>query len=142
MAELKNCEQCGEIFAAVVDSKICPKCKKKEEEAFQTVYRYMSKRKNREATMNEIIEATGVGEDLIIKFLKQNRLRASQFPNLAYGCEKCGKKITEGRLCKECASTIQAALKQHEEIESLEEKRQQEKARSQPIYYTMNKKND
>src|SRR5699024_11870168 len=76
MAELKNCERCGEIFASIGDKDVCPKCGRQEEEDFQKVYRFLTNRKNREATILEIVEATGVEEDLIIKFMKQNRLRA------------------------------------------------------------------
>src|SRR5690625_5510094 len=83
MIELGNCAQCGEVFAKSLRD-ICPRCYRDEEEAFEIVYRFLMKRKNREATMNEIVEATKVKEELIIKFIKQKRLRTSQFPQLAY----------------------------------------------------------
>src|SRR5699024_11638360 len=101
--ELTNCLSCGEVFAKnVVD--VCPKCYRVEEEAFQKVYRFLQKKKNRSATLPEIAEETKVEEELIIKFLKQNRLRASELPQLMYPCESCGKLISEQRYCKECTS--------------------------------------
>ena len=79
MAELKNCARCGNIFAMTIRD-ICPKCHKEEEEDFQTVYRFLTKKKNREATITEIVDATGVEEDVIIKFIKQQRLLCCPVP--------------------------------------------------------------
>src|SRR5690625_7876288 len=93
MIELGNCAQCGEVFAKSLRD-ICPRCYREEEEAFEIVYRFLMKRKNREATMNEIVEATKVKEELIIKFIKQKRLRTSQFPQLAYPCEMRSEEHT------------------------------------------------
>src|SRR5699024_2111865 len=94
--ELTNCSNCGEVFAIdVVD--VCPKCYRVEEEAFQKVYKFVQKQKNRSAALPEIAKETEVEEELIIKFLKQNRLSASEFPQLMYPCESCGKLISEQR---------------------------------------------
>src|SRR5699024_5514894 len=80
-----------------------PKCYRMEEEAFQEVYNFLREQKNRSASLQEISEATKIDEKLIIKFLKQNRLRASDFPKLKYPCESCGKLISEQRYCSECS---------------------------------------
>src|SRR5690625_3781024 len=116
MQQLGNCAQCGAVFAKGIRD-ICQKCYREEEEAFQKVYRFLTKRKNREATIPEIVNQTGVEEELIIKFMKQNRLRASQFPKLSYPCDRCGVAIVEGRLCGSCSSEIQSGLRQHQELE-------------------------
>jgi len=103
--ELTNCAKCGAVFARnVID--ICPKCYKEEEEAFKIVYTFLQKQKNRSAGLREIVEATEVEEELIIKFLKQNRLRTSQFPQLQYPCESCGELISEKTLCQKCSSNM------------------------------------
>ncbi len=139
MSELGNCERCGTVFAKTI-REICPKCYREEEEAFQKVYKFLTKRKNREATLKEIVAGTGVEEDLIIKFMKQKRLRTSQFPKLAYPCEKCGIDIIEGRLCFNCSSEIKTELARHNEME----KRQKERKRKEheSIYFTMKKEID
>lgn len=138
--KLSNCANCGKVFAKSVRD-ICHDCYKKEEEAFTIVYRFLSKRKNREATLSEIVEATGVEEELIIKFIKQNRLRTSQFPKLAYPCEQCGVDIVEGKLCADCSEKIRKEYERHEMIEQIRKER--EEREHEPVYYTMRKdKND
>ncbi len=132
MAELKNCASCGAIFAKTIRD-ICPACYQAEEEAFQKVYGFMMKRKNREAMIPEIVEATEVPEELIIKFIKQQRLRAAQFPNLTYPCERCAEPITDGRICENCRKTISTVVQTEEELEA---NKQEEK--NDPIYYAMN----
>ena len=39
---------------------ICEVCYKEEEKQFENVYKYMRKRENRAATMEQIVEATDV----------------------------------------------------------------------------------
>jgi len=139
MSELSNCAQCGVVFAKTVRD-ICHACYRKEEEDFKTVYRFLTKRQNREATIQEIVAATDVEEDLIIKFMKENRLRASRFPKLAYPCEKCGTEIVQGRLCHTCSSTIKTDLDIHNKMEnSLREMKERD---HQSIYYTLKKESD
>lgn len=138
MAELGNCTRCGKVFAKTVRD-ICLECYRKEEEDFQKVYRFLQNRKNREATIHEIVEATGVDEDTIIKFLKQKRLRPSEFPKLGYPCEICGKNIVQGRLCEDCAKHIQSEAKIHDEMQKLEEER---KKHEESVYYTFGKDKD
>jgi len=132
--ELSNCANCGKVFAKSVRD-ICHECYKKEEEAFRIVYRFLSKRKNREATLSEIVKATGVEEELIIKFIKQKRLRTSQFPKLAYPCEQCGVEIVEGKLCSDCAETIRKEYERHELRERLLKER--EEREHDPVYYSI-----
>src|SRR5690625_924300 len=101
MADLANCTRCGTVFVKAIRD-ICQNCYKEEEKAFETVYHFLRQRKNREAAMAEIVEATGVEESWITKFIKEKRLVTSPFPKLNYPCEKCGKPIRRGRLCPGC----------------------------------------
>lgn len=137
--ELGNCSQCGEVFAKGLRD-VCPKCYREEEEAFKIVYHFLMKRKNRQATLSEIVEATKVKEELIIKFIKQKRLRTSQFPKLAYPCEMCGNDIIEGRLCGDCSKGIKKEIEFHDKIEKIMEERNKEEGRS--IYYSIHKKKE
>ncbi|MFU0789777.1 TIGR03826 family flagellar region protein [Virgibacillus proomii] len=137
MAELANCAQCGNLFLKGTRT-ICRACYEKEEEAFQKVYQFMRQRKNREATMTEIVEHTGVEEELIIKFIKEKRLLPTEFPNIGYPCSHCGKKITSGNLCQACLEKLRKDLEQHEELEDrMNEKEEREKKRT---YYMFDDK--
>lgn len=128
MAELANCARCDAVFVkGMLD--ICQDCYKEEEKAFETVYRFLSRQKNREATLAEIAEATGVEEGWIVKFIKEKRLLTSRFPNLNYLCKRCGKPIVQGRLCTSCAKELKQELKQHEK------QHYQEKEKKKKTYY-------
>ncbi len=131
--DVTNCPVCGEIYLKNKFRAVCEKCWKKEEEAFDLVYRYMRKRENWAATTLQIVEATGVPEELILKFVKAGRLKTAQFPNLGYPCDKCGTIIREGRLCSSCATELRNDLLQHEH----EEERKRE--RSNPTFFTQRK---
>lgn len=135
MAELANCSRCGNVFVKSVRD-VCPSCYKKEEEAFQIVYRFLSKRENREATMKEIVKATNVEEKLITKFIKEGRLRTSDFPKLAYPCERCGVDIVRGELCADCSRELRHDLERHEK---LKEQEATYEAEPEKIYYALNK---
>lgn len=138
MVNLSNCSRCGKVFARNLRD-ICQDCYREEEEAYKTVYKFLSKRKNREATLDEIVDATDVDEELIIKFIKENRLRSSQFPKLAYPCERCGIDIVEGRLCHNCSQDIIQQVERHDELEKRSKERE-ERMNQQKTYYSFDSK--
>ncbi|GGB55293.1 hypothetical protein F3157_12070 [Virgibacillus dakarensis] len=135
MAELANCSRCGAVFVKSIRD-ICQNCYKEEEKAFETVYQFLRIRKNREATLLEIVKATGVEEELIIKFIKDKRLRTSQFPKLAYPCDKCGTAIISGKLCATCSRELLNDLEKQEEMERREVERKERLDKQESIYYT------
>ncbi|MGM7702921.1 TIGR03826 family flagellar region protein [Pseudalkalibacillus sp. Hm43] len=113
MAELANCAQCGRLFAKVVRS-VCDVCYQEEEKMFETVYKFIRKKANREASIIEVSQATGVPEKTIIRFVREGRLRASQFPNLTFPCDSCGKQISTGRTCDDCHNQLKKELETHD----------------------------
>ncbi|MRH41967.1 hypothetical protein GH741_04670 [Aquibacillus halophilus] len=133
MGELANCPRCNDLFVKGVRD-FCQQCFKEEEHAFQTVYDFIKQRKNRQATVLQIVDATGIDEQFILKFVKEKRLRASQFPNLNYPCEKCGKGIDEGVLCKDCSSELVGDLQKQEEIDQVAEKNKQKESHTYVSY--------
>jgi len=138
--ELANCVRCGSVFAKGLRN-ICKKCYQEEEDAFQAVYKFLTVRKNRQATILEIVDATDVDEDLIIKFIKEKRLRASDFPNLMYPCEKCGNPILDGKLCNTCRERLISDMEQYDELEEKAEAlRESEQVKS--VYYAVDKDRD
>ncbi|WP_100010411.1 TIGR03826 family flagellar region protein [Lentibacillus sediminis] len=132
MAELANCTRCDVVFVKHTRD-ICHDCQKSEEDAYQTVYQFLTIRKNREATIPEIVEATGVEEKLLIKFLKEKRLQPSQFPKLSYPCEKCDTPIVSGKLCYKCTEELREDLERYE----VSEKRKKEQEKRRHTYYVM-----
>ncbi|BDG45074.1 TIGR03826 family flagellar region protein [Saccharococcus caldoxylosilyticus] len=128
---LGNCSNCGRLFLKSPFRDICENCYKEEEEAFEKVYRFLRKRENRMATMVQIIDATGVKESLLMKFIKSGRLQLAQFPNLGYPCDRCGTLIREGRLCVNCSKDLNKQLKMLQREEEMKKQRHVEN-----VYYT------
>lgn len=124
MDELTNCPNCGELFVKNKFRDLCPKCWKEEEADFDKVYQFIRKRENRAATLQQVVEGTGVEEELILKFIKTGRLKVTQFPNLGYPCDKCGKIIQKGKTCNSCAEKLREELDIHT---AEEERRKKEK---------------
>lgn len=136
MAELANCARCSEVFVKGTRA-ICPRCYREEEKAFETVDQFLRERKNREATLLEIVEATGVEEEQIISFIKRKRLLPSQFPNLGYPCEKCDTPITSGKLCTDCSKSILKAWERHEKMEQRQKEREEAVNKRSRVYYAV-----
>jgi flagellar operon protein (TIGR03826 family) len=106
MAELENCPYCDKVFVKNQFRDICNDCWKEEELKYETVYQFIRKRENRTATMEQVVNATGIEETLILKFIRTGKLKLAQFPNLGYPCDKCGAYIREGKICPKCAKEL------------------------------------
>jgi flagellar operon protein (TIGR03826 family) len=128
---LENCPNCGRLFVKNQFRDICDVCYREEEKEFEKVYAYIRKRENRMAKMQQVVEATGVEERLIIKFIKTGRLQLANFPNLGYPCDRCGSLIRDGKLCSACMQDL------NKQIERMnQEERKKESNRHRAIYYT------
>lgn len=138
MEELSNCPKCNAIFVKNQFKDICDACYKEEERLYETVYKFIRKRENRTATMQQVIDATGVEEELILKFIKTGRLKLTQFPNLGYPCTKCGKTIREGKLCESCTGQLRKDLNIHKAEE--ERKKEIEERSKRGTYFVMDEK--
>lgn len=138
MDEIANCPSCGELFVKTKFRDVCHKCWKKEEEAFETVYKFMRNRKNRAATIDQVEKGTGVDRELIMKFIKTGRLRLTQFPNLGYPCDRCGTIIQKGKLCDSCMKELRKDLELHMKEE--ERKKEIEEKEKQITYYAVDEK--
>ncbi|GAB2545233.1 TIGR03826 family flagellar region protein [Gracilibacillus alcaliphilus] len=132
MGELANCLKCDKVFVKITRS-ICPSCIEEEEKEFQLVYQFLKKRENRQATIPEIAEGTGVSEEQILAFVQAKRLNPAKFPNLHYSCSRCGNPIAAGAFCFNCQSELQSDLKKFEEIEKMNQKEERKRNRT---YYT------
>lgn len=104
---IANCKRCGRIFNQVRRN-ICPACIAEEDKAFETVRAYL--RKNRDATMLQVTEDTGVPSEFIIDMIRDGRLILRDNPNLNYPCERCGNPTQAGRYCASCTKELSASL--------------------------------
>lgn len=103
--ELKNCPHCGKLFAYDGQHKLCKVCRKEEDDDFQKVKEYLWD--NPHATIEEVYEETGVERELIIKFVKEDRLIAEGIDvDFMLECERCGASISRGRYCEKCQQEL------------------------------------
>ena len=118
MNELSNCPECGDIFLKTPFKDVYQKCWKEEEKNYEIVYNYLRKRENRTATLKQVVEDTEIEEGLILKFIRNGRLKLANFPNLGYPCDNCGVLIRTGRMCQPCADKITEELRKFDREEA------------------------
>lgn len=107
---IRNCSKCGKIYAYDGTSKLCPKCRKEEEEEFKRVKEYIYD--HPEANIQLVSEETGVPVKKILRYLREGRLQLKdEHNNLILACERCGKPIKTGRFCDMCVAELQRELK-------------------------------
>ncbi|BDH60787.1 hypothetical protein MTP04_09170 [Lysinibacillus sp. PLM2] len=131
MAEIRNCPSCGEFFNYTGVRDVCYKCAQREEDMYQIVYRFLRKRENRAATVDRIVEATGVEEEVLYKWVRKGRLHPAVFPNLGYPCDNCGKITNKGKLCQDCQDDLKSDLRT---FEAAQEFREEIKKREKGTY--------
>lgn len=140
MKDVANCPRCGAIFLKALRP-ICTQCYQEQEKNYDKVSTFMRRKQNRQATIGEVHEQTGVDLQQIHQFVREGRLLISQFPNLAYPCESCGKNIQEGRLCTSCSDNITTGLQKLEDEKKFSEKvkeAQREERRKSITYHSLN----
>lgn len=107
MAELRNCPECGRLFA-YQGRNLCSKCLQAEEEEYNIVRRYV--RDHAGASVIEVSDATGVDEQKILQFLRDGRLHSKGFTEVIE-CERCGRRISSGRLCDACRGQLDREIR-------------------------------
>ncbi|MFZ3590389.1 TIGR03826 family flagellar region protein [Bacillus sp. DJP31] len=122
MGELANCPNCDKLFVQTPTQEVCPACYKEEMKLFDKVYDYIRKKENRTATLVEVCDETEVEETLVIRWIRNGKLKLAQFPNLGYPCEKCKTLIRQGRVCENCAKGIKSDLREAQKEEEREKK--------------------
>lgn len=103
---LDYCSICGKLFAG--GGRLCPECARSEEEEFERVRAYLQERPG--AEVEEISRATGVSGAKILRYLREGRLMSAPL-GLALSCERCGRKLDQGRFCPSCVQELTQALK-------------------------------
>jgi ribosomal protein L32 len=121
--EIKNCPECGKVFSTI-SGDICPECKKIEEEEYEKVYKFL--KENPLSSIERVVSETGVSRRKILKFLKRGEITGMEIQK-ELRCSHCGRPISVGRFCKDCAKKLSDKLKGKEMLKK-EEKSQKEKS--------------
>lgn len=106
----------------------------REEDIFSELHHFLLRKNNRYLTNDEVVALTGISSDLLYKWVKTGKLKTSIFPNLGAPCERCGK-ITQAKICVNCASSIVNTLQQEEKDQAWFNKIQRKNARANTYHY-------
>ncbi len=96
--ETVRCRGCGRIFIAVERSQhYCPECDRENEVKFREVREFLWN--NPGSTSLDVMRECKVSEDLILQWLREERIAQSQ---ISVDGITCRRLITKGTLCKDC----------------------------------------
>lgn len=110
---IKNCVRCRKIFVPALGENICPECREKEVALEEVVKDYV--RDHPGITIREIIDGTGASEKLIWRMIRQGQFENAGGLEIQYPCGKCGKLISNGAYCEECAVKLKMEAKKYAE---------------------------
>lgn len=99
---LKKCKTCGTLFDSI-GTPFCPACAKEMDYRYKVVRDYLYD--NPDQSVEEVAENTETPEWMIMYFLRDARLTMKNASGLIR-CDQCGKAITSGRFCDECAAKL------------------------------------
>ncbi|CAG7634037.1 hypothetical protein PAESOLCIP111_03525 [Paenibacillus solanacearum] len=122
-----NCYRCGKIH--IKNSyNMCPNCIKEVEQQYLKCTEYL--RQNKQCTLQELSDATGVPVNVITKFIREGRISIRSNPNVVYHCEVCGTDIREGTICESCRARLakEASHIQEDEKRRLAQQQQENNA--------------
>ncbi len=105
--ELRNCIRCGKVFM-YVSKRVCPACQKEMDELFEQVRVFVKAHPG--ATVAEISAALDIEEQLVNEFVREGRFDVVT-EALTVFCERCGKPIHRGRLCEQCAVSLDQEIR-------------------------------
>ncbi len=107
--DVTNCRGCGRLFNVLNNEKICPECRKKLEDKFQEVKKYIEE--NPHSTMEVVSRELDVSVKQIRQWVREERLILSDASEAGITCENCGKMIRSGRYCEECKNKLAMTLR-------------------------------
>ncbi len=99
---LKNCDNCGKVFSHP-NHKLCPTCSRERKEEFERVRIYLHE--NKQATLLETAESTGVAIKRVEEFVAEGRLSVLPRDRMRQ-CRICGAGIGEGQVCRGCQQQL------------------------------------
>lgn len=104
-ARFKKCKKCGGNVLPVKDGEYkCESCGEIYLDDYGKVKKFLEDNKN--VTMQDIIQHTGVPRKMVKSFLGECKLEIKQ-PSSAYvRCSVCGAMLTCGSICNRCGRNI------------------------------------
>lgn len=134
---IRNCKECGKLFQYDGISKLCYRCRKKDDENFRVVKDFLYE--NPKETISVVSEETGVSEEKILRYLREGKLEiVGDDPGILLDCEGCGKAIRTGRYCERCAQDMERGFKSG--FERQEKNKAKQSSSSNRMYITELKK--
>ena len=102
--KIKNCSNCGKIFAPLRNETLCRDCMREQEEKEIAVLDYV--RENQGCLINEVMKAMGVTEKFIRNMINKGLFANIDRKDFYYPCAVCGKPIKNGTYCSDCLSKL------------------------------------
>lgn len=106
--DVRNCKECGRLFNYIGGSRLCAECRKKLEDKFQQVKRYIYDHKDAPIAM--VAEENDVSVQQIRQWVREERLEFSDGSAVGLECESCGELIHTGRFCEACKKKLAGNL--------------------------------
>lgn len=103
---VRTCKKCRRLFNYVMGPSFCPECRKREEDKFQEVKKYVQE--HGRASMQEVAEVCDVTMKQIQQWIRDDRLMLADDSPMGIECERCGKMIRGGKYCPECSTDLAA----------------------------------
>lgn len=104
--EVKNCKRCNKIFNYYSGYPLCPECKIEDEATYMKVRDYV--KLNPGVTIDQVSDELKVSRQLIIRYLREDKLEVHEQSNIVLACENCGRSIKSGILCDDCKEKLES----------------------------------
>lgn len=115
--EVRHCSVCRRLIQYPgFGIPMCSDCKKQDDEDFEKVKNYL--RDHASATEQEVVDVTEVDPHKILRWLREERLMVGDASHFSLTCESCGEKITTGRYCIKCRSSLAKGFGANRESEN------------------------
>lgn len=99
MSNQCNCTICGKVFEADKITKLCYTCRQSDRHLFGMIRDFLYD--NPGASINEVVDFTGVTSSVVLKYLREGRLQTVGKMKVL-NCDDCGVPIDYGNRCEAC----------------------------------------
>jgi len=98
-----ECVKCGKHFESRQKKLLCSDCSGIDQNVFGVIRDYLYDFPG--ASVNQVIDATGVSSRQILKYLKEGRIETVG-ETMLLNCEVCNKPISFGAMCENCRKDL------------------------------------